>query len=180
MPQLEREMICGKPNRSLIMPKSIVRITSTALLAAACVAAAAQAGEEYAANLGALYGERFWMQAHKDVCISVVPKERRNFQEAYEAWLARHEEVIGNLELRVAAMVKGVSRDEAEYRANYNKYYNAVMHEREEEKSRLRKLPQEDLLKRCKELPGYLRGSESDMYNTHARAFDAIYGKKQP
>ncbi|MDH5534663.1 MAG: hypothetical protein OEZ08_03695 [Betaproteobacteria bacterium] len=150
------------------------------LLAAVCSAAAAQSSDGYAANLATLYGERFWIQGYKDVCISVLPKLRRDFQGAYDEWLTRHEEVVADLELRVAALVKGLSRDEAEYRQNYNKYYNAAMRQREEEKGGLRKLPREDLLKQCKELPGYLRGSDSDMYNTHAKAFDAIYGKKRP
>jgi hypothetical protein len=161
------------------MSRNFFFIAGAWLLATACGAAAAQSSEEYASNLATLYGERFWTQAYKDVCISVLPKARRDFQGAYEEWLARHQEVVEDLDLRIAALAKGMSRDEAEYQHNYNKYHDAVMRQREENKRNLRALPREGLLKQCKELPAYLRGSDSDLYNTHPKAFNAIYGKVQ-
>lgn len=160
------------------MSKTIFLLSAAVLLTAPCGAAAAQAGDDYAAHLAALYGERYWIQARKDVCISVLPKSRRELQSAYEAWLARHREVAEDLELRFAAMVKGLSRDEAEYARNYDKAYTAMMRQRDEDKAELRRLPREDLATQCAELPAYLRGAASDMYNTRADAFNAIYGKK--
>jgi len=162
------------------MRKNIFAAAGGWLLVIACGTGSAQTGADYGADLGALYGERYWIQAYKDVCVSVLPKSRRDLQGAYDEWRARHEEVVEDLELRFAAMVKGMSRDEAEYQQNYNKYYDVVMRQRDEDKGNLRKLPREDLVKQCKELPGYLRGPGSDMYNTHPKAFGAIYGKKRP
>lgn len=164
----------------MVKPKAVSSIAGIALLLIAGRVAGAGGDDDYAANLGALYGERFAIQAYKDVCIGVLPKRRREFQDAYDAWLARHEEVVRDLELRVAAMVKGLSRDQAEYQQNYSKYHDAVMRQRESEKAGLRKLPRDDLLRRCEDLSASLRGPEFDMYNTHPQAFNAIYGKKQP
>ncbi len=181
MPQLERGAPRGRESVGLLtMSKRNFSIAGAWLLAAVCGTAAAQSNGGYAANLATLYGERFWIQAYKDVCISVQPKSRREYQQAYEEWLGRHDEVIENLELRVAAMVKGLSRDEADYQRNYNQYHSAVMRQREEDKNNLRQRPRGELLEQCRQLPAYLRGPDSDMYNTQSQAFNAIYGRKQP
>jgi len=165
---------------TVTMRTNILWVASGWLLAAAFGAASAQTSGEYASDLGTLYGERYWIQAYKDVCISALPKSRREFQRAYDEWMGRHEDVIENLESRFAVMIKGISRDNAEYTRNYNEYHGAVMRQREEDKNSLRKLPREDLIKRCKGLPAYLRSADSDMYNTHPKEFDAIYGKNKP
>lgn len=155
-------------------------IVTAGWLLAAGGAAAAEPAADYAAHLSTLYGERYWIQAYKDVCIGVSPKSRRELQSAYEEWLARHEDVVADLELRFAAMVKGLSRNEAEYARNYDRAHRAVMQRREEDKAALRSRPREALAKQCAELPDFLKSAASDMYNTQPEAFGAVYGKKQP
>lgn len=164
-----------------IREKNFRRAACGALFAAILPAAlAAQPGGEYLSDLGTLYGERYRIQAHKDVCISVLPGSRREFQSAYEEWIGRHEEVLENLEARLAAAVKSRSRDPADYERNYNRYYDAVMRRRDEEKENLRKLPKEELIRQCRGLPAYLRSADSDIYNTHPGEFEAIYGRRKP
>jgi len=58
------------------MRTNILWVASGWLLAAAFGAASAQTSGEYASDLGTLYGERYWIQAYKDVCISALPKSR--------------------------------------------------------------------------------------------------------
>lgn len=153
-------------------------LTAGALLLSLGVVAAEPADESYGATLATLYGERYWMQAYKDVCISVIPKSRQDLQSAYEEWLERHEQVVESLETRFAAMVKKASRDQKDYDEKYNAAHNEVMKQREENKANLRKLPKEELLKQCQDLPAFLRSEKSNMPNTHPKEFEALYGKR--
>lgn len=143
------------------------------------VHAAAQAVADYTASLATLYNERYRLVAFKDTCSRVLPKLRRDTQGAYEQWLDRHEDVLENLEARFLAMIKQVSRDQKEYEQNYAKYREAVLHEQQTQKEAFLAMPKNELLKECRELPGYLRGSQSDMYNKYPEEFNAIYGKKK-
>ena len=140
---------------------------------------AAQVTADYTASLATLYNERHRLVAFKDTCSRVLPKLRRDTQAAYEQWVGRHEDVLENLEARFLMMIKQASRDEKEYERNYAKYHEAVMRERQTQKDTFLAMPKDELLKECKEFPGYLRGSQSDMYNRYPEEFNAIYGKKK-
>ena len=179
MPQLVDHPNYPPVTRPFIPQMFRIALIAAALLASPFAVAAESADESYGATLAILYGERYWIQAYKDVCISVIPKSRRELQGAYEEWLERHEQVIESLETRFAAMVKSVSRDQKDFDEKYSAAHNEVMKQREESKANLRKLPKDELLKQCQELPAFLRSEKSNMPNTHPKEFEAIYGKRQ-
>jgi hypothetical protein len=138
----------------------------------------AQATGDYATDLGTLYHERYALQVQKDVCISVRPKTRAVLQKAYDDWRERHEDLLDDLDNRFSAMIKQASVDEKDYARNFGKYQGAVMHQRQEEKDALLALPKEDLLKQCRELPGYLRSPKSNIPAKYPDEYRTVYGKK--
>ncbi|MBX9812669.1 MAG: hypothetical protein K2Y16_13820 [Burkholderiales bacterium] len=148
------------------------------VLAGAGSPVAAQATADYATDLGVLYGERYWLQAQKDVCIGVQPKTRGELQKAYDDWMERHEDLIEDLDARFRAMIKQASRDQKEYSRNFGKYQGAVMSQRQEQKEVLLALPKDELLRQCKELPGYLRSPKSNIPAKYPDEFKTVYGKK--
>jgi hypothetical protein len=148
------------------------------VLAGAGSPAVAQATGDYASDLGTLYGERYSLQAQKDVCISVQPKTRAALQKAYDDWRDRHEDLLEDLDNRFAAMIKQASKDQKEYSRNFGKYEGAVMRQRQEEKDALLALPRDELLKQCRELPGYLRSPKSNIPTKYPDEFRTVYGKK--
>lgn len=148
------------------------------VLAGAASPVAAQATADYAADLGTLYGERYSVQVQKDVCISVQPKTRRDLQKAYDDWMERHEDLIEDLDARFRAMIKQASRDQKDYSRNFGKYQGAVLTERQEQKEALLALPKDELLRQCKELPGYLRSPKSNIPARYPDEFKTVYGKK--
>lgn len=138
----------------------------------------AQATGDYATDLGTLYGERYSLQAQKDVCIGVQPKTRAELQKAYDQWMERHEDLIEDLDARFRAMIKQASTDQKEYSRNFGKYQGAVMRQRQEQKEALLALPRDELLRQCKELPGYLRSPKSNIPARYPEEFKTVYGKK--
>ncbi len=138
----------------------------------------AQATGDYASDLGTLYGERYSLQAQKDVCISVQPKTRAALQKAYDDWRDRHEDLLEDLDNRFAAMIKQASKDQKEYSRNFGKYEGAVMRQRQEEKDAFLALPRDELLKQCRELPAYLRSPKSNIPTKYPDEFRTVYGKK--
>ncbi len=137
-----------------------------------------QATGDYAADLSTLYAERYSLQVLKDVCIGAQPKTRAALQKAYDEWRERHEDLIEDLDARFRAVVKQASRDQKEYSRNFGKYQGAVLSQRQEQKEALLALPKDELLRQCKELPGYLRSPKSNIPAKYPDEFKTIYGKK--
>jgi hypothetical protein len=133
----------------------------------------------YAADLGTLYGEHYSLQVLKDVCIGEQPKSRPVLQKAYDEWRERHEDLIEDLDNRFRAMIKQASTDQKDYSRNFGKYQGAVMRLRQEQKDALLALPKDDLLGQCKELPGYLRSTKSNIPIKYPDEFKTVYGKKK-
>ncbi len=133
---------------------------------------------EYAADLGTLYGVRYFLQVQKDACISVQPKTRAVLQQAYGDWMERHEDLVEDLDLRFQAMVKQASRDQKEYSRLFGKYQGAIMMQRQEQKDALLALPRDELLAQCKELPEYLHSTKSNIPVRYPDEFSTVYGKK--
>ncbi len=138
----------------------------------------AQASGVYASDLGTLYGERYALQAQKDACISVLPKSRAEMQKAYDEWLDRHEDLLEDLDARFRAMVKQASRDQKEYSRLFGKYQGAVISQRQEQKDAMLALPKDELLKLCKEFPGYFRSANSNIPAKYPDEFKTVYRKK--
>lgn len=146
-----------------------------AWLLATAAPAAAQGSGDYATDLATLYGERHTIVALKDACSRVMPRIRVETQSAYEQWLARHAEVLDDLEARFAALVKQASKDEKDYALNYGKYHETVILQRDEQKQAYLALPKEELLKYCADLPAYLRDRKSDIPNRYPGEFATVY-----
>jgi len=138
----------------------------------------AQTTGDYATDLSTLYGERYSLQVRKDGCISVQPKTRAALQKAYDDWRDRHEDLLEDLDNRFAAMIKQASTDQKDYSRNFGKYQGAVMRQRQEEKDAFLALPRDELLRQCKELPGYLRSPKSNIPARYPEEFKTVYGKK--
>jgi hypothetical protein len=155
-------------------------VVRTCAFATAAVlgSAAAQGSGDYATDLGKLYSERHSIVALKDACSRVLPKLRVETQSAYEQWLARHEDLLDDLEARFAALIKRVSRDEKEYTANYGKYHETVILQRDEQKQAYLALPKRELLKHCAGLPAYLLDRKSDIPNRYPGEFGTVYKGK--
>jgi len=52
------------------------------------------------------------------------------------------------------------------------------MSQRQEQKEALLALPKDELLRQCKELPGYLRSPKSNIPAKYPDEFKTVYGKK--
>lgn len=140
--------------------------------------AVAQSAGDYATDLATLYSERHTIVALKDACSRVVPKIRFDTQSAYEQWIARHQDLLEDLDARFAALIRQASRDEKEYALNFGKYHETVIQQRDEQKQAYLALPREELLKQCADLPGYLRDRKSDIPNRYPAEFSTVYKRK--
>lgn len=159
------------------MSRSLVYLVCAAFAGMSSLASA-QATGVYSSDLGTLYGERYALQAQKDACISVLPKSRAEMQKAYDEWLERHEDLIEDLDARFRAMVKQASRDQKEYSRLFGKYQGAVISQRQEQKDAMLAQPRDELLKFCKELPGYFRSASSNIPARYPDEFKTVYTKK--
>lgn len=155
--------------------KQLLAYVVCLVLAGAGSPVAAQATGDYAADLSTLYAERYSLQVLKDVCIGAQPRTRAAVQKAYDEWRERHEDLIEDLDARFSAMIKRISTDQKDYSRNYGKYQGAVMRLRQEQKDDLLALPREELLKQCKELPGHLRSTQSDIPVKYPDEFKTVY-----
>lgn len=137
----------------------------------------AQVREGYAANLGALYSEHQWVLAAREACNKTLPQGQGEINSAFGAWRERNKQLIEDLEERLAAVVKGASKDQQDYSRNYARSQSEVLKQREEERNRLLSRPRTELQQLCTELPGYLRDARSDIPNRAPEEFAAIYRK---
>jgi hypothetical protein len=158
---------------------SLVLLAPVALLASAG-SALARTPEGYASNLAALYSEHQWVLAAREACNKTLPKGQSIIDSAFGAWRERNKELIDDLEERLAALVKGASKDQRDYSRNYARSQSEVLQQREEERKRLLSRPPKELQQLCAELPGYLRDTRSDLPNRAPEEYAAIYRKSSP
>lgn len=137
----------------------------------------AQAREGYVSNLAALYSEHQWVLAAREACNKTRPQGQGEIDGALGAWRERNKQLIDDLEERLAAVVKGASKDQQDYSRNYARSQSEVLKQREEERKRLLSRPRAELEQLCTELPGYLRDARSDIPNRAPEEFAAIYRK---
>lgn len=144
--------------------------------AVGCVARVANAAEGQSAStdLATLYNEHQRVLALRDACISAQPEYKSDFGDAYQDWMARHARIVDDLENRFAAMIKRVSKDQADYTKNYGKYQSEVLQLREESRKALL-ANREKLVLQCVALPGYLRNPQSDIPALFPAEFKRVY-----
>jgi hypothetical protein len=111
------------------------RDASAALSAAVAIfvtaSASAADGFDYPSNLREVYGAYQGVLARREACASAYPQLRPASEKAYTGWQGRHKRLIDELDLRVAMMIRGASKDEKDYARNIGKYEGAILRQRE-------------------------------------------------
>jgi hypothetical protein len=147
-------------------------LTSPALILIAALAAAtaanAQDAPAYSNSLALVYGAHQRVLTLKDACASALPKRKPDIDKAYDAWKARNQKVLGELDDHVAAMIRRQSKDAKEYAINVGKYEGGRLQEREEGKQAFLSLPRSEVEQLCTEFPKTLSGGDTDLERAYA------------
>lgn len=147
----------------------LIRLLAAPLLAAApTVALPAVSAADYRTSLLEIYGKYQGVLALREACNSAFPQTQAANEKAFAAWQKRHRRLHDELDQRFAMMVRAYSRDEKDYSRNYGKYQGGVLRQREEAKQSLLMETRGDLDERCKGLPQFLQGRESDLESEFA------------
>ena len=145
------------------MHKWIVGALLAASLPLAAHAQQSADARSYGADLATLFDEHQRVLAMREACIAALPAVRTEIESAFKIWSDRHLHVIDDLENRFAALIKRVSRDQAEFSRNYGKYQSEVLALREENKRSLLAGDKEKFAAECRGFPAYLRDARSDI-----------------
>jgi hypothetical protein len=137
-------------------------------------AALAESSGDYATDLGRVYAGYQRILAMKEACDAAVPAGRARNEEAFAAWLARHRELLRELDRRVTAMIRRASRDEKEYARNFGKYHGAILQERREYREMLLALGAEELRAQCEGMPEQLKSPAADLARVYAAELEFI------
>jgi hypothetical protein len=149
--------------------RSLVRrLAAAVLISAPTVALAAVSAADYRASLLEIYGKYQGVLALREACNSAFPQAQAANEKAFAAWQKRHRRLHDELDQRFAMMVRAYSKDDKDYSRNYGKYQGAVLRQREEAKQSLLMETRGDLEARCKGLPEFLQGRESDLESEFA------------
>lgn len=127
------------------------------------VFAASVSSADYRASLLEIYGKYQGVLALREACSSAYPQSRPANEKAFAAWQTRHKKLHDELDQRFAMMVRAYSKDDKDYARNFGKYQGAILRQREEIKQTLLLETRGDLEARCKGLPEFLQGRESDL-----------------
>jgi hypothetical protein len=147
-------------------------------LQAFSAAGAAPEAFDYPSNLREVYGAYQGVLARREACATAYPQLRPPSEKAYAAWHGRHRKLIDELDLRVAMMIRGASKDEKDYARNVGKYEGAILRQREEVKKELLQQLPSDLEAMCKALPEFLRSADSDLEKAYAEELAIV--RKRP
>ena len=140
--------------------------------------ASAADGFDYPSNLREVYGAYQGVLARREACASAYPQLQPASDKAYSGWQGRHRKLIDELDLRVAMMIRGASKDEKDYARNIGKYEGAILRQREEVKKELLQQLASDLEAMCKALPEFLRSADSDLEKAYAEELAIV--RKRP
>ena len=127
------------------------------------VLAATTTFAEYRASLLEIYGKYQGVIALREACVSAFPQSKATYDKAFSAWQVRYKKLHDELDQRFAMMVRGYSKDDKDYAKNFGKYQGAILKQREEIKQTLLLETRGELEARCKGLPEFLQGRESDL-----------------
>ncbi|HEX2830376.1 MAG TPA: hypothetical protein VHP37_28825 [Burkholderiales bacterium] len=129
-----------------------------------CTAAASAAvtASEYRTSLLEVYGRYQAVFALRDACSTAFPAMKAANEKAFTGWQSRHRRLHDELDQRFALMIRAYSKDDKDYARNFGKYNGAVLRQRDEVKQSLL-ADRGDLEVRCKGLPEFLAGRDSDL-----------------
>jgi len=159
--------------------KELSLMLAAAMVALACaIAAAAEAPDSYATDLGRVYGGYQRMLAMKEACDTAVPAARAANDKAFAAWHAQHRTLVQDLQRRVTAMIVAASTDKDDYVRNIGKYEGAILLERKEYRDTLLGLGQEELREQCRRMPEVLTGPGADLAQVYSAELATIRKRK--
>jgi hypothetical protein len=141
-------------------------------------AAAAEAPDSYAADLGRVYGGYQRMLAMKEACDSAVPAARAANDKAFAAWHTQHRTLVQDLQRRVTAMILAASTDKDDYVRNIGQYEGAILLERKEYRDTLLGLGTEELREQCQRMPEMLKGPGADLAQVYAAELATLRKRK--
>ena len=145
---------------------------------AGAIAAAAEAPDSYAADLGRVYGGYQRMLAMKEACDTAVPAARAANDKAFAAWQAQHRMLVEDLQRRVTAMILAASTDKDDYVRNIGQYEGAILLQRKEYRDTLLGLGQDELREQCLRMPEMLTGPGADFAQVYAAELATIRKRK--
>lgn len=126
-------------------------------------AASAVSAADYRASLLQIMGRHEGLLALREACVAAFPQSRATVDKAFSAWQARHGKLIAELDERFSLMIRAYSKDDKDYARNFGKYQGALLQQREEVKQAHLLESRGELETRCKALPEFLQGRESDI-----------------
>ena len=144
---------------------------------AGAAAGSAQAGN-YADDLSRVYEAPQFIRAIKEACDTSHASTRAVNDAAYGAWRRRNKALLDELELRFTVMIRSASSNQQEYAKNVGKYAGAVVQNREELKEQFLAQSAQEIDKRCREFPQYLRSEEADLNKRYAEELKTIRRRK--
>ena len=136
------------------------------------------ASGDYATDLAAVYAGYQRLQAMRDACDTVLPESRKANAAAFAAWREDNRELVEDLQRRVAMMIRGVSRDDAEYARNLGKYEGAILEERQAYRQSLLAQDAAALRERCGRLAETLKGPDADLRKLYAAELETLRRQK--
>jgi len=152
-------------------------LASLAAFAPAASAATAGGGE-YAATLSKVYEAPQYIRALKELCDVKQEQTRPVNDAAYNAWRRRNRALLDELDRRFLVMIRAASTSEQDYTRNVGKYEGAVVQNREELKEQMAAAAPQELERRCREFPQYLRSEDGDLAKRYAEELKAIRKRK--
>ncbi|HSD99486.1 MAG TPA: hypothetical protein VLB72_01990 [Burkholderiales bacterium] len=151
---------------------------AVALKLAAVPAAAAEAQDTYAADLGRVYGGYQRLLAMKEACDTAAPAARAANDKAFAIWQRQHGALIQDLQRRVKALVLAASTDKDDYVRNIGKYEGAILLERKEYRDTLLGLGADELRNQCQRMPEMLKGPSADLAQVYAAELATLRKRK--
>lgn len=158
--------------------KTILAVIVSIATLTAAGRSAAQGTGDYAETLSRVYEGPQFIRAIKEACDAKHADVRTVNDAAYSAWRRRNRELLDELERRFTAMIRRASTDEKDYAKNVGKYAGAVVQNREEVKEQFLALGPQEVERRCKEFPQYLRSEDADLQKRYADDLKSIRKRK--
>ena len=155
------------------------RLACAVWMTAVSIATAAE-GSNYGAALSEIYATYQHILAMREACDRIQPTQTDLRAKAYAAWLARHRALIGELDARIAHMIRSASRSDAEFARNSKIYEDTRAKERRDYRGQLTAQPPEEAQRLCREYPDYLTSDESNLGRIYADEWSVLRQRPLP
>lgn len=147
---------------------------------AAAVPAKAAEGGDYGATLGQVYSAYLRVWALREACDQVFPQQMEVNRKAFAGWKTRYAPLLDELDRRLTHMVRGSSRDQAEFTRNIGLFEGALLEERGSYRGQFVSAPRPDLEKLCGDYPAFLASTDADFNVEYAEELREIRKRRLP